>query len=227
MGQNMSYGRLKFLGNAALGLTVATHFSSLNPKLSPRQLTKLREDSVSNEKLARMAAKHGLHRFIRSKNTASLNRLVIKYEEAVKKGDDKSITDTTPDILAHIVESLAGAVYLDVNFDLTDLSKVLKGLLMLDEIKPPKDEAEGSSEITEAQDELYGLCGKRKWPKPSYRFVKAVGFPYEKKYIYSAAIETDDGVLSEEGDEKSTINDAKNSAAYLLLRTLQETSNMM
>ncbi|XVF70727.1 hypothetical protein PTKIN_Ptkin11bG0185900 [Pterospermum kingtungense] len=221
---NMSYERLEFLGDAALGLTVATHFFSLNPKLSPHQLTKLRKDSVSNEKLADVAAKHGLYRFVRSRNTLPFDPKVIKkYEEAVKQG----VTAIPQGIWAEIVESLAGAVYLDVNFDLTDLSKVFKGLLMVDEIKLPEDEDDGSSEITGAQDELYGLCGKRKWPKPSYSPVKAVGCPDEMKYIYSVEIETDNGGLRVEGYEKSTVNDAKNSAAYLLLRTLHETSNMM
>ena len=46
---------------------------------------------------------------------------VNKYEEEVKQGDDQNIPVAYPDILADIVESLAGAVYLDVKFDLTKL----------------------------------------------------------------------------------------------------------
>lgn len=38
---------------------------------------------------------------------------------------------------------------------------------MIDEIEVPKDFE--SSEIFGAQDELYGLCGKRNWGKPVYR----------------------------------------------------------
>ncbi|XVF70728.1 hypothetical protein PTKIN_Ptkin11bG0186000 [Pterospermum kingtungense] len=220
---NMSYERLEFLGDAALGLTVDTHFFPLNPKLNPHQLTKLRKDSVSNEKLAGVAAKHGLYRFVRSKNAPPFDPKVIKkYEDAVKQG----VQVTPPCIWADIVESLAGAVYLDVNFDLTELFKVFKGLLMVDEIKLPEDEDDGSSEITGAQAELYGLCGKRKWPYPSYSLVKAERCPHEMKYIYSVTIETDNGVLSVEGYEKSAVHNAKNSAAYLLLRTLHETSNI-
>ena len=46
---------------------------------------------------------------------------VKNYEKAVKQRDDQNITVTIPYILADIVESLAGAVYLDVKFDLTKL----------------------------------------------------------------------------------------------------------
>lgn len=47
---------------------------------------------------------------------------VRKYEEAVKQGDDpKNLKVGSPNILADIVEALAGAVYLDLNLDLTKL----------------------------------------------------------------------------------------------------------
>ncbi|XWS09767.1 hypothetical protein CRYUN_Cryun39dG0017600 [Craigia yunnanensis] len=215
--KNMSYERLEFVGDAALGLAVATHFFRLEQqKLNPGQLTKLREESVSNSKLAHMAAKHGLYWFVRRKDTASLDHNVKKYEEEVKQGDDH------PDILADIVESLAGAVYLDVNFDLTELWKIFKDILEVDKIMLPKDGGDGSSEITGAQDELYGLCGKRKWENPVYRLEKDEGRPHEKKFVSSVKIQLVDGTRYVTGDEKSTVKDAENSAASFMIRDLQE-----
>ncbi|XVE50707.1 hypothetical protein DITRI_Ditri01bG0184800 [Diplodiscus trichospermus] len=78
--ENMSYERLEFIGDAALGLAVAAHFFCLKQqkKLTPGELTKLREDSVNNEKLARIAADHGLYWFVRRKNTARLDDDVLK-----------------------------------------------------------------------------------------------------------------------------------------------------
>ncbi|XVF70729.1 hypothetical protein PTKIN_Ptkin11bG0186100 [Pterospermum kingtungense] len=205
--KNMSYERLEFLGDAALGLMVATHFFRLEQKLNSEDLTELRKKCVSNEKLALVAAKHGLYRFVRSKNTVAFD------------------PDVTPrEIWADIVESLAGAVYLDVNFDLPKLSMIFEDVLMVDEISLPEVEEDDSSVINGAQDKLYGLCGKRKWSNPSYRLVKAEPCQHKMKYVYSVAIETDNGVLSEEGCEKSALHDARNSAAYHLLRTMQETS---
>ncbi|XWS09765.1 hypothetical protein CRYUN_Cryun39dG0017400 [Craigia yunnanensis] len=188
----MSYERLKFFGDAALGLAVASHFFRLEQqKLTPGQLTDLRKDSVK------------------------------KYEEEVKQGDDQNITVTYPGILADIVESLAGAVYLDVNFNLTKLWMIFKDILEVDKIMLPKDGGDGSSEITGAQNELYGLCGKRKWENPVYSEVKVNRLKHEKKYVYSVEIGIADRVFSEEGDEKSSVKDAKNSAAYLMIRSLR------
>ncbi|KAA3471542.1 ribonuclease 3-like protein 2 [Gossypium australe] len=219
--EDMSYERLEFIGDAALGLAVATHFFCLEPRLNSDKLTRLREKSVSNERLALVAARHELDRFFRSKDTAPLNRNVRKYVAAVKQGDDhKNLA--APAILADIVEALAGAVYLDLNFDLTKLWTIFKDVLMIDEIEVPKDF--DSSEIIGAQAELYGLCGKRNWGKPVYSLVKAERCQYEMKYVYSVEVETDDGVCRHEGDEKSTPKDARNSAAYLLLRSLQQFS---
>ncbi|XVF03808.1 hypothetical protein REPUB_Repub05bG0024800 [Reevesia pubescens] len=220
--ENMSYERLEFLGDAALGIAVATHFFSLDPKLNSGQLSKLREESVNNEKLEQVAAKHRLYWFVRRINTASLDHDVKKYEETLKQGDDQNITDTYPDILADIVESLAGAVYLDVNSDLTKLRMIFKDMLGLDEIMPPKNEGDGSSEINGAQAKLYAICGKRKWKKPIYSLVKAEGCPHEMKYVYSVGIVIEDHVLQTNGNEKSTVKDAKNSAAYLLIHDLKE-----
>ncbi|KAG4132460.1 hypothetical protein ERO13_D08G034400v2 [Gossypium hirsutum] len=221
--EDMSYERLKFIGDAALGLAVATYFFCWEPRLNPDQLTLLRTKSVSNERLALVAARHELDRFVRSKDTAPLNRNVREYVKAVKQGDDhKNLTVRSPDILADIVEALAGAVYLDLNFDLTKLWTIFKDVLMIDEITVPNDFE--SSEIIGAQTELYGLCGKRNWGKPVYSLVKAERCQYEMKYVYSVEVETDDGVCRHKGDEKSTPKDARNSAAYLLLRSLQQFS---
>lgn len=56
--------------------------------------------------------------------------------------------------------------------------------------------------------------------------VKAERCRYEMKYVYSVEVETDDGVRRHKGDETSTPKGARNSAAYLLLRSLQQFSTM-
>ncbi|KAK6229758.1 hypothetical protein SCA6_018709 [Theobroma cacao] len=217
----VSFERLEFIGDAALGLAVATHFFRLGQlKLTPGQLTKLREKCVNNAKLARVAADHGLYRLLRKYNTASLDDNVREYERAVKDAaDDHNITVKNPDILADVVEALAGAVYLDVNFDLDKLWTIFKDLLGIGAIILPKDGPDLSSEIKGAQNELHGLCGKRKK-------VKGEGPSHERKYAYSVAIEIEDVVLGMVGDEELTEKDARNSAAFLLIRFLQEAGNM-
>ncbi|KAK8488497.1 hypothetical protein V6N13_016350 [Hibiscus sabdariffa] len=263
--QSISYDRLEFLGDAALGLTIATHFFHLEPKLNSDQLTRLREKSAGNDRLAYVAARLGLYRYVRTVDTAPLNRNVKKYEEEVKQGTDhRNFTVRSPNILADIVEALAGAVYVDLNFDSAKLWTIFKDVLMMDEIKLPK-EHESREIINGAQDELYGLCGKRKWGNPVYTYrsnpnrsssFRRLSLIYdymnqlsvlnefnnplclfscslvkgrsqhETTMTCSVEIETHDGMLRQEGDEKSIPKDARNSAAYLLLRSLQQSSTM-
>ncbi|KAL4313486.1 hypothetical protein GQ457_01G049850 [Hibiscus cannabinus] len=222
--ESISYERLEFLGDAALGLTIATHFFRLEPKLNPDQLTRLREKSARNERLALVADRLELYQYVRTRDTDTLNRNVKKYEEFVKRGN---FTVRSPDILADIVEALAGAVYVDLNFDSAKLWTIFKDVLMVDKIKLP-NEHQSRQIINGAQDELYGLCGKRKWGNPfyTYRLVKVGRSQHETTMTSSVEIKTHDGVLRQEGDEKYIPKDARNSAAYLMLRSLQQSSIM-
>lgn len=60
-----SYDRLEFVGDAVLSLLISREHYFLYPELSSGPLTRLRSANVDTEKLARVAVKHGLHRFLR------------------------------------------------------------------------------------------------------------------------------------------------------------------
>ena len=60
-----SYQRLEFVGDAVLGLAISNYVFLAYPNLEPGQLSSLRAANISTEKLARVAVRHGLHRFIR------------------------------------------------------------------------------------------------------------------------------------------------------------------
>ena len=60
-----SYQRLEFVGDAVLGLALSNYVFLAYPNLEPGQLSSLRAANISTEKLARVAVRHGLHRFIR------------------------------------------------------------------------------------------------------------------------------------------------------------------
>nr|DAD20410.1 TPA_asm: hypothetical protein HUJ06_021873 [Nelumbo nucifera] len=64
----VSYERLEYVGDSVLNLLMAKELFLLYPDLSPGPLTKLRAANVDNEKLARVAIKHGFHRYIRHKS---------------------------------------------------------------------------------------------------------------------------------------------------------------
>jgi dsRNA-specific ribonuclease len=65
-----SYQRMEFLGDAALGLALSNYVYLAYPQLDPGHLSLLRAANISTEKLARVAIKHGLYRFVRHNATA-------------------------------------------------------------------------------------------------------------------------------------------------------------
>ncbi|KFK39367.1 hypothetical protein AALP_AA3G235700 [Arabis alpina] len=126
-----SYERLEFVGDSAIGLALSNHLYLVYSKLEPHELSLLRAANVSTEKLARVALKHGLYRFLR-RNAPSLDEKVKEFSEAVEKEDDPVAYGglvKAPKVLADLVESIAGAIYIDVNFDLQRLWVIFRGLL--------------------------------------------------------------------------------------------------
>ncbi|KAE8649377.1 hypothetical protein Csa_021568 [Cucumis sativus] len=104
-----SYDRLEFIGDSAIGLAISTYFFPLYPDLNQGQLTLLSAANVSTEKLARVAVLHRLYSYVR------------------RNADD--LDDNAPKVLADIVESVAGAIYVDVEFDLQKLWAIIKDFL--------------------------------------------------------------------------------------------------
>lgn len=69
---SVSYQCLEFICDAALGLALSNHIFLAYPQLDPGQLSPLHAANISTEKLARVAIRHGLYRFVRHK-AASLH----------------------------------------------------------------------------------------------------------------------------------------------------------
>ncbi|MFS7985390.1 putative ribonuclease III [Helianthus anomalus] len=60
-----SYQRLEFLGDSALELAISSFFYLTYPDIDAGKLSDLRAANVSNERLARVAVHHGVHKYIR------------------------------------------------------------------------------------------------------------------------------------------------------------------
>ncbi|KAM3297821.1 hypothetical protein ACQJBY_039672 [Aegilops geniculata] len=120
-GAAASYQRLEFVGDAALGLAFSTFLYLTNPTVGPGALSTLRAANISTEKLARVAVRHDLYPLLR-RNCPRLDLLV---------DDDLGTTPyggtvfKAPKVLADIVEAIAAAVYVDCNFNLEKLWKVM------------------------------------------------------------------------------------------------------
>ncbi|XP_015899137.1 ribonuclease 3-like protein 2 isoform X1 [Ziziphus jujuba] len=126
-----NFQRLEFVGDAAIGLAISNYVFLAYPQLDPGQLTSLRSANISTEKLARVAVRHGLYPYVR-RNVANLDDKVREFDKAVREEDEMVVyggSVKAPKILADIVESIAAAVYVDVNFDLQRLWVIFRGLL--------------------------------------------------------------------------------------------------
>ncbi|BFG29646.1 hypothetical protein CerSpe_159200 [Prunus speciosa] len=125
-----SYQRLEVLGDSALNHAVTNYFFCMadHHKFTQGQITKLRSANAMNLNLARVAVRHGLYRYLRRHNTPDLDNQVREFTEAVINGEEMVESDEAK-VLADIVESVAAAIYIELNFDLDKLWMKLKPLL--------------------------------------------------------------------------------------------------
>ncbi|XP_065867846.1 ribonuclease 3-like protein 3 [Euphorbia lathyris] len=127
--KGFSYERLEYIGDSVLNLLFTKEHFFQYPDLSPGALTRLRAANVDTEKLARVAFKHGFHRFLRH-NKPLLEDQIEKFSEAIKEYPlhSNGLVDV-PKVLADIVESTVGAVFIDTNYCLDSVWKVFKDVL--------------------------------------------------------------------------------------------------
>ncbi|XP_010556639.1 PREDICTED: endoribonuclease Dicer homolog 1 isoform X2 [Tarenaya hassleriana] len=129
------YQRLEFVGDAVLDHLITRHLFFTYTSLPPGRLTDLRAAAVNNENFARVAVKHKLHLYLRHGSTA-LERQIRDFEKEVVNelmkpgfnsfglGDCKA-----PKVLGDIVESIAGAIFLDSQKDTTVVWGVFEPLM--------------------------------------------------------------------------------------------------
>jgi dsRNA-specific ribonuclease len=118
-----SFKDLELLGDKAISYVVTRrHLMCRRPKSN--SLTRLHSLNVDNEKLARAAVAHGLHRFLRHE-VPSFQRDVDDFAEEIAGYPLHSNGRVrTPKLLSDIVESLIGAVSVDSDDDLDQVWQV-------------------------------------------------------------------------------------------------------
>ncbi|KAK7285717.1 hypothetical protein RJT34_20496 [Clitoria ternatea] len=129
------YQRLEFVGDAVLDHLITRHLFFTYTNLPPGRLTDLRAAAVNNENFARVAVKHNLHVHLRHGSSA----LEKQIKEFVKEVQDELLKPgfnsfglgdcKAPKVLGDIVESIAGAIFLDSGRDTTVVWKVFQPLL--------------------------------------------------------------------------------------------------
>ncbi|KAI9180947.1 hypothetical protein LWI28_009608 [Acer negundo] len=129
------YQRLEFVGDAVLDHLITRHLFFSYTNLPPGRLTDLRAAAVNNENFARVAVNHKLHVHLRHGSSAlerQIREFVKEVQEELSKpgfnsfglGDCKA-----PKVLGDIIESIAGAIFLDSGRNTSVVWKVFQPLL--------------------------------------------------------------------------------------------------
>ncbi|XP_039031430.1 ribonuclease 3-like protein 3 [Hibiscus syriacus] len=129
LGLTISNEQLEYVGDSVLNLLFTKQQFFEYPDLSPGTLTRLRAANVDTEKLARVAVKHGLYRYLRHKKPL-LEEQIRQFSEEIQRYPlhSNGLVDV-PKALADVVESAIGAVFIDTNFSIDAVWKVFKDLL--------------------------------------------------------------------------------------------------
>jgi len=103
-----SYGRLAFLGDSILGLSVAEHLFRANPRADIGRLTKVHGQAVSGRACAAVAEELGLPELLRE-----------AASDGLEGGIDVASLLTSERALASVCEAVIGACYLHHGFEET------------------------------------------------------------------------------------------------------------
>ncbi|KAK4359766.1 hypothetical protein RND71_021995 [Anisodus tanguticus] len=127
------YQRLEFLGDAVLDYVVTAHLYFKYPGLTPGLITDLRSASVNNECYAQSAVKAGLHKHILHASQ-DLQRQILDtvedFENLVLVSTFGWEAETTfPKVLGDVIESLAGAIFVDSGFNKDTTFQSIRPLL--------------------------------------------------------------------------------------------------
>uniref|UniRef100_A0A8I6Y5Y1 Uncharacterized protein n=2 Tax=Hordeum vulgare subsp. vulgare TaxID=112509 RepID=A0A8I6Y5Y1_HORVV len=133
-GTTACYQRLEFLGDAVLDHLFTIYFYNKYPECTPELLTDLRSASVNNNCYAHAAAKAGLNKHILHSSLPLHGRMAYYFENFTKHrftgpshGWEAGIG--LPKVLGDVIESLAGAIYLDSKYDKEVVWRSMKKLL--------------------------------------------------------------------------------------------------
>ncbi|XP_034223527.1 endoribonuclease Dicer homolog 2-like isoform X2 [Prunus dulcis] len=127
------YERLEFLGDAVLDYVITAHLYHKYPDMSPGLLTDMRSASVNNICYARTAVRAGLHKHILASDSVlhtdianTVNNFASLSAESTFGWESETYFS---EVLADIIESLAGAIFVDSEYDKNAVFKSIRPLL--------------------------------------------------------------------------------------------------
>ncbi len=192
-GEQRSYQRLEYLGDAVLNLCIAEETYKTFPSEEEGALSKVRSSLINNRNLVRVGEKIGIS-----------NALRIDSSVRGKGGG------VTRKMMADVVEAITGAIFLDGGYDAAR-KFVLTHFWSGKEVKALVAGFDSKSRLQE-------WCQKHRAPLPRYRLLLADGPPHSQTFLVSARLW--DG--REEKGTGKTKKEAEMEAAGRLLSMLGE-----
>ncbi|KAI7726825.1 hypothetical protein M8C21_006624 [Ambrosia artemisiifolia] len=123
----LSYERLEYLGDSVLNHLIAKLHYTLYNNMAPGELTRLRAANVDTEALARASLRYGLHKYLRHRKPL-LD--IQEFMDGIMEYPSHSYgMIDPPKVLADILESLIGAIFIDTDSSMDDTWKVVERLL--------------------------------------------------------------------------------------------------
>jgi ribonuclease-3 len=192
----MNYERLEFLGDVVIKLIITDELLRLYPDSNEGLLAKKRAIYIQDRLLAVIAKSIGL------------DKLVICGEN-----EKKNKTNEKASVLADLLESIAGAVYLDCGLEKT--KKFILGLF--------KDILTNQTlieELTDNKTKLQEITQSLISGTPTYETIKEEGPDHKKIFTIKVSITVKDKIYSTISTDK-TKKIAEQKAALLLIEKLK------
>ncbi|XP_048324502.2 endoribonuclease Dicer homolog 2 isoform X1 [Ziziphus jujuba] len=127
------YQRLEFLGDAVLDYLITIHLYYKFPGLSPGLLTDMRSAQVNNDCYARCSVKAGLHKHILHLSRHLHKHIAETIDNFGKLSSESTFgweTETSfPKVLGDVIESLAGAIFVDSGYSKEKVFESIRPLL--------------------------------------------------------------------------------------------------
>ncbi|KAI4379952.1 hypothetical protein MLD38_006189 [Melastoma candidum] len=203
-GLSYSYERLEFLGDSALDILITRYLYQNHTDVDPGELTDLRSASVNNENFAQVALRHRFQPHLQHCSSVLYGQ-ITEYVKSLHRPESERIKG--PKALGDLVESIVGAILIDMKLNLDEVWKIVEPLLS-PIVTPDKLELPPWRELNELCDQL------------GY-FVKDKCIIRGEMIHAEVTVQLKDDLLVSHGQEQSR-KVAKGKAASLLLKELEK-----
>ncbi|CAL4933981.1 unnamed protein product [Urochloa decumbens] len=134
LGVDYCYQRLEFLGDSVLDLLITRHLYASHTDIDPGELTDLRSALVSNENFAQSVVRNNIHNHLQHGSGILLEQITeyVRFNLECNGTENEFLQQATgkvPKVLGDIMESITGAIFIDVDFNVDLVWKIVEPLL--------------------------------------------------------------------------------------------------